>query len=84
MKTDLGRNFRFFYIGSLLLLLLGFAGITQFADAADTYEIDTAHSMIIFRAKHNKVVTTTGGLMHSVARLRWMKPMSLKARWNSK
>ena len=55
MKMNLGSNFRVFYIGSLVILLLGFAGITQLADAADAYEIDTAHSMIIFRAKHNKV-----------------------------
>ena len=56
MKMDLGRNLRVFHIGSLvLLLLIGFAGITQLAAAADTYEIDTAHSMIIFRAKHNGV-----------------------------
>lgn len=53
MKMDLGQNLRGFYIGSLvILLLIGFVGITQLADAADKYEIDTAHSMIIFRAKH--------------------------------
>lgn len=53
MKMDLGRNLHTFYTGSLvLLLLIGFVGITQLADAADKYEIDTAHSMIIFRAKH--------------------------------
>ena len=56
MKTDLGRNFRVFYIGSLvLLLLIGFAGITQPMGPGDLYEIDTTHSMIIFRAKHNGV-----------------------------
>lgn len=56
MKTDLGRNFQGFYIGGLvLLLLIGSAGITQLVEAADTYEIDTAHSMILFRAKHNGV-----------------------------
>ncbi|MYG05991.1 YceI family protein [Candidatus Poribacteria bacterium] len=53
MKMDLGQNLRGFYIGSLvILLLIGFVGITQLADAADKYEIDTVHSMIIFRAKH--------------------------------
>ena len=56
MKMNLEQNFQVFSIVSLvLLLLMGFAGITQFADAADAYEIDTAHSMIIFRAKHNNV-----------------------------
>ena len=55
MKTDLGRNFQGFCIGSLvLLLLIGFAGITEPMGIA-TYEIDTAHSMILFRAKHNNV-----------------------------
>ena len=53
MKMNLGRNLQVLSIGSLvLLLLIGFVGITQLADAADKYEIDTAHSMIIFRAKH--------------------------------
>ena len=55
MKTDLGRNLHTFYIGSLaLLLLIGSAGITQPMGIA-MYEIDTTHSMIIFRAKHNGV-----------------------------
>lgn len=55
MKMDLGRNLRGFYMGSLvILLLIGFAGITEPVDVA-MYEIDTAHSMIIFRAKHNGV-----------------------------
>ena len=55
MKMDLGRNFQGFYIGGLvLLLLIGFAGITQ-PMGPITYEIDTAHSMILFRAKHNNV-----------------------------
>ena len=55
MKTDLGRNFQGFYIGGLvLLLLIGSAGITQ-PMGPMTYEIDTAHSMILFRAKHNNV-----------------------------
>lgn len=44
-----------FSIGSLvLLLLIGSAGITQ-SMGVTAYEIDTAHSMIIFRAKHNGV-----------------------------
>ena len=55
MKMDLGRNLRVFSIGSLvLLLLLGFVGITQ-PMGVTMYEIDTAHSMILFRAKHNGV-----------------------------
>ena len=55
MKMDLGRNLRIFSIGSLvLLLLIGFVGITQPMEVP-AYEIDTAHSMIIFRAKHNGV-----------------------------
>ena len=56
MKMDLGLNFRGVYIGSLVIvLLIGFVGITQSAYVANRYEIDTAHSMIIFRAKHNGV-----------------------------
>ena len=56
MKMDLGRNLRVFHIGSLaLLLLIGFAGITQPMGPGPLYEIDTTHSMIIFRAKHNGV-----------------------------
>lgn len=39
----------------LALLIIGFTGNIQLTDAADTYEIDAAHSMIIFRAKHNGV-----------------------------
>ncbi len=35
-----------------LLLLIGMTGVLQLADAADTYEVDASHSMIIFRAKH--------------------------------
>ncbi|RKU14983.1 polyisoprenoid-binding protein [Candidatus Poribacteria bacterium] len=55
MKMDLGRNLQVFSIGSLVfLLLIGFAGITQ-PMGVTAYEIDTAHSMIIFRAKHNGV-----------------------------
>ena len=57
MKTVLGRNLQISYIGGLILalLIIGFTGNTQLADAADTYEIDTAHSMILFRAKHKGV-----------------------------
>ncbi len=56
MKMDLGRNFRVFSIGCFaLLLLIGFAGITQPMGPGHLYEIDTTHSMIIFRAKHNGV-----------------------------
>ena len=55
MKMDLGLNLRGIYIGSLVIvLLIGFVGITQSMGIAK-YEIDTAHSMIIFRAKHNGV-----------------------------
>lgn len=55
MKMNLGRNLQIFSIGSLvLLLLIGFAGITQ-SMSEMAYEIDTAHSMILFRAKHNGV-----------------------------
>ena len=57
MKTDLGRTRQISHIGGLVLalLIIGFTGSIQLADAADTYEIDTAHSMILFRAKHNGV-----------------------------
>ena len=56
MRMDLGRSLRVFSIGSFacLLLIIGFAGITEPMEVA-TYEIDTVHSMIIFRAKHNNV-----------------------------
>ena len=55
MKMDLGWNLRGIYIGSLVIvLLIGFVGITQPMGIMN-YEIDTAHSMIIFRAKHNNV-----------------------------
>ena len=60
MKMDLGQNLPVFSIGSLvILLLLGFAGITQPMDPT-TYEVDTAHSMILFRAKHNGVTYNYG------------------------
>ncbi len=54
MKKDLGRTRQISYIGglTLALLIICFTGSIQLADAADTYEIDTAHSMILFRAKH--------------------------------
>jgi polyisoprenoid-binding protein YceI len=59
MKTGLGRSQQISYIGIgglvLALLIIGFTGSIQLADAADTYEIDTAHSMILFRAKHNGI-----------------------------
>ena len=57
MKKDLGRTRQISYIGGLVLalLIICFTGSIQLADAADTYEIDTAHSMILFRAKHNGV-----------------------------
>ena len=62
MKTDLGRNLRIPSTAGLILALLivGFAGNIQLADAADTYEIDTAHSMILFRAKHNGITYNYG------------------------
>ena len=57
MKTDLGRTRQISHIGGLVLtlLIICFTGSIQLADAADTYEIDTAHSMILFRAKHSGV-----------------------------
>jgi polyisoprenoid-binding protein YceI len=62
MKTDLGRKLQISYIGGLVLalLILGFTGNGQLADAANTYEIDTAHSMIIFRAKHKGITYNYG------------------------
>ena len=57
MKTDLGRNLQIPCTAGLILalLIIGFAGNIQLADATMTYEIDTTHSMIIFRAKHSGV-----------------------------
>ena len=57
MKTELRRNFQVFRVGILVLalLIIGSTGSRQLADAAMTYEIDTAHSMIVFRAKHKGV-----------------------------
>jgi len=62
MKTDLERTREISYIGSLVLALLitGFTGSIQLAAAADTYEIDTAHSMVLFRAKHNGIAYNYG------------------------
>lgn len=61
MKMDLGRYAQGFQIGTLVLLLfIGAVGVAQLATAADTYEIDAAHSMIIFRAKHNGVAYNYG------------------------
>ena len=44
----------------MALLIIGFTGSGQLADAANTYEIDTAHSMIIFRAKHKGITHNYG------------------------
>ena len=62
MKTDLRRNLRIPHTVGLILTLLviGFTGNLQLADAADTYQIDTAHSMILFRAKHNGITYNYG------------------------
>lgn len=62
MKIDLGRNLRISCTAGLILALLviGFTGNLQLADAADTYQIDTAHSMILFRAKHNGITYNYG------------------------
>ena len=60
MKMNLGQNLQIFSIGSLaLLLLIGFAGLTQ-SMSVTAYEVDTAHSMILFRAKHNGVAYNYG------------------------
>ena len=56
MKTHAGHNLHIPCIALVLaVLIIGFTGNIQLTDAADTYEIDAAHSMIIFRAKHNGV-----------------------------
>ena len=57
MKMDLGRNSQISYIGGIVLalLIICFTGSAQLVDAADTYEIDTAHSMVLFRAKHKGI-----------------------------
>ena len=81
MKMDLGRNWRRFHIANLaLLLVIGFAGITQLGDAGDAheaspYEIDTAHSMIIFRAKHNNVSYNYGRFNEFTGKI-MMAPMN--------
>ena len=62
MKTDSGRTRQISYIGGLVLalLIIGFTGSGQLTAAADTYQIDTAHSMILFRAKHNGITYNYG------------------------
>ena len=57
MKTDLGHTQRIPYTAALVLglLIIGFIGSTPVAEAAVAYEIDTSHSMIIFRAKHKGI-----------------------------
>jgi len=80
MKMDLGRNLQVFSIGSVvLLLLIGFVGITQLADAADKYEIDTEHSMIIFRAKHAGVSYNYGRFNEFTGKLEIDEDMSKSA-----
>ena len=77
MNTDLGRNLRVFSIGSLvLLLLIGFVGITQPMGIA-AYEIDTAHSMIIFRAKHNGVSYNYGRFNEFTGKIGMADPMHI-------
>ena len=62
MKMNLGRNLWFSHIGIFVfaLLVIGFTGTAQVVDAADAYEIDTAHSMILFRAKHMGITYNYG------------------------
>ena len=57
MKTYLGHTQRIPYTAALVLalLIIGFIGNTPVVEAAATYEIDTSHSMIIFRAKHKGI-----------------------------
>ncbi len=57
MKIRSGHTLRIPYAAGVILalLIIGFTGNIQLTNAADTYEIDAAHSMIIFRAKHNGV-----------------------------
>ena len=79
MKMDLGLNFRGVYIGSLVIvLLIGFVGITQSAYVANRYEIDTAHSMIIFRAKHNGVSYNYGRFNEFTGEIRIVKEDAAK------
>ena len=57
-------NLRILQIAGLVCLLgIGAVGIGHLAGAADdtgTYNVDAAHSMIIFRAKHNNVAYNYG------------------------
>ena len=77
MKMDLGRNLRIFGIGSLvLLLLIGFVGITQPMEVPE-YEIDTTHSMIIFRAKHNGVSYNYGRFNEFTGKIGMADPMHI-------
>lgn len=57
MKIHSGHTLRIPYAAGVILalLIIGFTGNIQLTNAADTYEIDAAHSMIIFRAKHSGV-----------------------------
>ncbi|MCY3720679.1 YceI family protein [Candidatus Poribacteria bacterium] len=57
MKIRSGRPRQIPYAAGVILalLIIGFTGNIQLTNAADTYEIDAAHSMIIFRAKHSGV-----------------------------
>ncbi len=62
MKIHSGHTLRIPYAAGVILalLIIGFTGNIQLTNAADTYEIDTAHSMIIFRAKHNGITYNYG------------------------
>ena len=57
MKIHSGPTRQIPYAAGVILavLIIGFTGNIQLTNAADTYEIDAAHSMIIFRAKHSGV-----------------------------
>ncbi len=56
MKIDLRHPRPISGIGGFMLsLLIILSGSVQLAYAADRYEIDTAHSMILFRAKHKDI-----------------------------
>lgn len=57
MKIHSGHTRQIPYAAGVILalLIIGFTGNIQLTNAADTYEIDAAHSMIIFRAKHSGV-----------------------------
>ena len=62
MKIHSGHTLRIPYAAGVILavLIIGFTGNIQLTNAADTYEIDAAHSMIIFRAKHNGITYNYG------------------------